>query len=67
MVETDEYIPHSEADREVSITQEGHPEDKEIIEIKETADKKGSGVNPVNQPEDLELYQHLQTEIKINV
>ena len=63
MIETEECSSH--ADPEVTVLQEGHREDKTIIEIKVTADNRGLEVNPDHLLEDLGLHQGLQAEIKI--
>ena len=40
MIEAEEGFPHSVSNTKVTITQEGHMEDRTIREIKMTADKK---------------------------
>ena len=52
-------ILYSEADPGFSIIQEGHTEEKTIIETEVTVDSRGLEVNPDHQLEDLELNQGL--------
>ena len=46
IIETEEGTPHSEADPEATIIQEGHTEDKAIIEIEVTVVNEGIKVSP---------------------
>ena len=59
---TVEGIIHTEP--ESTIIQEGHMEDKIVIQIELTANDKGSEVNLDNQLEELELHQGIPADKK---
>ena len=67
MIEREVGILHSVPGSELTITQEGHTEDKRIIKIDMTAENKDSEVNLGHHLEDLKLHQDLPAEIKTGV